>query len=282
MTIEVICPLYNAEKYVANLDKAIKKQKEVDIKKITYVLTKSTDNTEEILKEISANYSIIEKSEFSHSLTREKIAMESNSDILVSIAQDIDIRAENWLFELVKPIVENEAEACFSRQIAKFEDIEKYIREKNYPDKSYIASKENIEKLKLKSFFFSNASSSIKTDVFKKIRGYDGKRLPINEDMYLAYKLIEKGYRIKYCAESVIYHSHKFTLKKLYKRYYDTGKFLKENSYLDKYGTNKSGAELAFYTLKRAIKDRNGKVLLQYFPNMITRFVALKLGKLFG
>ena len=95
MTIEVICPLYNAEKYVANLDKAIKKQKEVDIKKITYVLTKSTDNTEEILKEISANYSIIEKSEFSHSLTREKIAMESNSDILVSIAQDIDIRAEN-------------------------------------------------------------------------------------------------------------------------------------------------------------------------------------------
>ena len=34
---------------------------------------------------------------------------------------------------------------------------------------------------------------------------------------------------------------HNFTLKQLYKRYYDTGKFLKENSYLDKYKVNDSG-----------------------------------------
>lgn len=279
MTIEVICPLYNAEKYLENLDKAIKNQKNVNLKKITYVLTRSNDNTEEILKKLSTNYSVIEKSEFSHSLTREKVAMKSDADILVSIAQDIDIRNENWLYELVTPIENGEAEACFSRQIAKFDDIEKYVREKNYPEESYIASKENIEELKLKAFFFSNAASAIKMSVFKALNGYDGKNLPINEDMYLSYKLMVQGYKIKYCANSIIYHSHKFTLKQLYNRYYDTGKFFKENSYLDKYGTNRSGAELAIYVLKRALQDKNGKVLLQYLPNMITRFLGMKLGK---
>ncbi len=49
------------------------------------------------------------------------------------------------------------------------------------------------------------------------------------------HKLIMDGYKIKYCADSKVIHSHNFTLKQLYKRYYDTGKFLKENSYLDKY-----------------------------------------------
>ena len=47
------------------------------------------------------------------------------------------------------------------------------------------------------------------------------------------------NYKVKYCADSVVYLSHIFTLKQLYKRYYDTGIFFKENSYLDKYGTNK-------------------------------------------
>ena len=71
--------------------------------------------------------------------------------------------------------------------------------------------------------------------VFKKLKGYDNKNLPTNEDMYIAYKLITNGYRIKYCADSIVEHSHKFTFKQLYKRYYDTGIFFKQNSYLNDY-----------------------------------------------
>ena len=51
MSIDIICPLYNAEKYIEDLHRSIKKQKNVTIHKIRYVVTKSTDRTEEILKE---------------------------------------------------------------------------------------------------------------------------------------------------------------------------------------------------------------------------------------
>ena len=282
MNVEIICPLYNAENYIGNLDRNIKKQKNVTINKITYILTRGKDETERKLKEISADYSIIEPENFSHSLVREQAAMVSTADIIVFITQDIDIRNENWLEKLVEPIINNEAEACFSRQLTKYDNIEKYTREKNYPAESYVNTKQDIEKKGLRTFFFSDASSAIKTEIFKKLNGYDGKNLPISEDMYIAYKIIMSGYRIKYCADSVVYHSHKFTLKQLYERYKLTGQFFKQNSYLDQYGTNKSGGGLAKYILKRAIQDRNIKVLLRFIPDMSARFIGMKMGIING
>ena len=279
MNVEIICPLYNAENYICNLDQTLKMQKNVEIKRIQYVLTKSKDKTENLLKEISADYFTVEPEEFSHSLTRENVALKSTADILVFVTQDIEIKNDNWLENLIKPIINNEAEATFSRQLTKYDNIEKYTREKNYPSESYINTKSDIEVKGLRTFFFSDASSAVRTDIFKILNGYDGKNLPISEDMYIAYKLIMNNYRIKYCADSIVYHSHKFTLKQLYDRYKLTGQFFKQNKYLDKYGTNKSGGGLAKYILKRAIQDRNIKVLLRFIPDMSARFIGMKVGK---
>lgn len=279
MGIEIICPLYNAEKYVLDLHQNILKQRKVNIKKITYVLTESSDNTEQILKKNKIKYDLIKKDEFSHSLTREKAALKSKADIVVFITQDIVIEKTNWLYELTKPIEEGVADATFSRQLCENNSIERYTREKNYPDKSRIVSKKDIKKLGLNTFFFSDASSAIKKDVFVKLNGYDNKHLPISEDMYIAHKLIQNGYKIKYCHKSEVIHSHDFTLKEIYDRYKLTGEFFKQNSYLDSYGTNKSGGGLAKYVLLRAIQDKNWKVLIKFIPNMSARFIGMKVGK---
>ena len=166
MNIEIICPLYNAAQYIEKLNESLKKQKNVKIGKVSYILTESKDNTENILKQLNLSYTIIEPKDFSHSLTREKVAMESNSDILVFITQDIEIRDENWLENLVSPIIDSEVEAAFSRQLTKYDNIEKYTREKNYPENSYIVSKKDIEKKRITNllFFrciFSNKNRSI-------------------------------------------------------------------------------------------------------------------------
>lgn len=280
MKIDIICPLYNAENYILDLDKSIKKQKKVKINNISYILTESYDNSEKILIDNKIEYKKIKREDFSHSLVRENAAMVSESDILVFITQDIVIEDDLWLYHLIKDIEKGKCEAAYSRQVSKFNNIEKYTREKNYPDKSSIVSKKDLKKLGLRTFFFSDASSAIKTSIFKDLNGYDGKNLPISEDMYIAYKLIMNGYRIKYESDSVVYHSHNFKLKELYARYKLTGKFFKENSYLDKYGTNKSGGGLAKYILVRAIKDKNVKVLLRYPFDMAIRFIGMKVGKM--
>ena len=282
MTIDVICPLYNAEQYIEKLHKNLLRQKDAKINKINYVLTKGNDDTEKILKELKCNYEIIEKNEFSHSLTREKIAMKCEADILVFITQDIKIERTDWLRNLTKCIESGECVASYSRQTCSNNSIEKYTRERNYPENSFIVSKDDIDEKGLQTFFFSDASSAIKREIFIKLNGYDEKRLPTNEDMYIAYKLITNGYKIKYCADSVVEHSHKFTLKQLYKRYYDTGVFFKENNYLNKYKVNQAGGGLAVYVLKRAIQEGNFNVLVRFIPDMAARFIGMKMGKMNG
>ena len=278
-TIDIICPLYNASDYIEMLHNSLLKQKKVNINRFRYVLTESNDDTEKYLIDNSINYRKIKKEDFSHSLVREKEALGSNADIVVFITQDVVIEDELWLYNLVKDIDDKNIVATYSRQISKYNNIEKYTRESNYPDKDIIKSKEDIDKYGLKTFFFSDAASAISTKVFKKLNGYDNKNLPISEDMYIAYKIIMNGYKIKYCSNSIVYHSHNFTLKEIYNRYKLTGQFFKENSYLDQYGTTGSGANLAKYILKRIFQERRFLLLFRYPFDMAARFIGMKVGK---
>lgn len=278
-TIDIICPLYNAESYIENLNKSLLKQENVNVKSIKYVLTESKDRSEEILKNNNLNYEVIKKEDFSHSTVRENAARKSDADIIVFITQDIVIEATDWLEKLVNPIINGEADACYSRQLTKYNNIEKYTRESNYPDKSFIKTKEDIKEMGLKTFFYSDASSAINAKIFKELNYYDGKRFMFNEDMYIAYKLINNGYRIKYCADSVIYHSHKFTIKQIYDRYKDSGSFFKENKYMDQYGTTGSGAKLAKYVLKRILQEHRFDLLFRYPFDMAARLFGMKAGK---
>ncbi len=277
--IDIICPLYNAEEYIDDLYKSLLIQKNVNVGKILFLLTESKDNSEQLLKNNKCNYEIVKKSEFSHSLTREKAAMKSNADIVCFITQDVVIKDDKWLYNLTKNILKGNCAAAYSRQITKYNNIEKYTRERNYPDYSFMRSKNDIEKYGLRTFFFSDAASAVDLKAFKKVKGYDSKKLTISEDMYLAYKLITNGYKISYESDSIVYHSHNFTLKQIYDRYKLTGIFFKENSYLDNYGTNSSGADLAKYVLKRIVQEKNIKMFFRYPFDMAARLFGMKAGK---
>lgn len=276
--IDIICPLYNAEKYIDKLHKSLLKQN-VKINEIKYILTESSDQTEQYLKDNNLNYIKLKKEEFSHSTSRENAAKESNADIIVFISQDVVIENNDWLEKLTNPIIIGEADACYSRQLTKYDNIEKYTREYNYPPESLIKSKKDIPNLGLNTFFFSDASSAINAKVFKKLNYYDQKVFMFNEDMYIAHKLITSGYSIKYCADSIVYHSHDLSLKQLYERYKATGNFFKENSYFDDYSENRSGIKLAIYVLKRIIQEHRFLLLIRFPFDMISRFIGMKAGK---
>ena len=145
MVVDIICPLYNAEKYVEKLHKSIEMQEDVKIGNIRYIITKGKDKTKEKVKKLNCLYKVIEAKEFSHSLTREKEAFESQADIVVFITQDIIIEKKDWLEKLIKPIENSEVDACYSRQICTNNSMEKYTREKNYPKNSKIVSKYDLE-----------------------------------------------------------------------------------------------------------------------------------------
>ena len=280
MNISIICPLYNAEDYIEDLYLNIKKQKDVCVTEIEFILTESNDSTEDKLKNLMCNYKKISKQEFSHSLVRERAAFEAKGDILVFITQDIRIVDEYWLYNLTKDIVAGKCEAAFSRQIG-YEDhkVEKYTREINYPIEKRIVSKTDIDRLGLMTFFFSDASSAISKEIFVKLNGYDNKNLPTNEDMYFAYKLIMNGYRIEYAADSKIIHSHDLSFKDTVKRYSDIGKFFEENKYLKEYSAGERGFTVLKYIIKRSIQDKKPLIIADAIINFGARFIGMKFYK---
>lgn len=282
MNISIICPLYKAEKYIIELQSNIKKQKKVELQSINYIITQANDRTETICKTLDCNYSVIKPNSFSHSRVREEWALKVSGDIIVFITQDIYIADNLWLYKLTKDIIENKCDAAFSRQISSHNNIEKYIREINYPQTSRLVTKKDLEKLGLMTFFFSDAASAIRKETFVKLNGYDNKDLITNEDMYFAYKLISNNASIKYCSDSIVEHSHKYTYTQLFQRYFDTGIFFNQNSYLNDFKVNNTGLSLAFYIFNKAVKDKNIMILLDLLPNFASRFLGMKLGKIYN
>lgn len=280
MSVTVICPLYKSREYINSLHTSLLMQEDVDLKVVKYILTETGDGVDKIVREMDkVDLTVISIDEFSHSLTRERAAMESNSDILVFITQDIIIKDKKWLSKLCKPIYEGKCEAAFSRQICDNQSIEKYTRVNNYPKESRIVSKDDVERLGIMTFFFSDAASAIKTDVYKKLNGYDGKDLLTNEDMYLAYKLINNGYRIMYNADAEVIHSHDYKFMQLFKRYFDQGAFLSDNAYLTQYGANGSALKLLKVVAVESLKDKNFKAFFNIIPNFAARFLGNQAGK---
>ena len=280
MSITVICPLYKSKQYINSLHQSLMMQEDVDLKEVKYILTETGDGVDQIVNNLEkAQLTVIPISEFSHSLTREKAAMESESDIVVFITQDIVIKDKKWLYKLCKPIYEGKCEAAFSRQICDNESIEKYTRINNYPAESRIVTKDDRERLGITTFFFSDAASAVKRDIYVKLNGYDGKDLLTNEDMYFAYKLIMNDYRIMYNSEAEVIHSHDYKFKELFKRYFDQGAFLSDNSYLLEYGANSSAVKLLMVVAKESLKDKNFKTFFNIVPNFAARFLGDKAGK---
>lgn len=283
--IDIVCPIYKGLSYLKPLYESFKSQKGVSIKKIILPVTDSEDDEmEETRHFISEHGDIIsfeiKPCDFSHSLTRQKAIIDYCSErCVVMLSQDVILAKEDTLFNLVLPIYNKEAAYTYARQISKYNNIEKYIREINYPEESSLITKDDIEKKQLMAFFSSDACSAYDREVFIKIGGYGGYDVMFSEDMLYSYFVLSHNYAKKYCSSSIVYHSHKLTLKQLYKRYYETGIFFSKVHLFDNYKSTNSGLSLAMKVLKKALLHFNIPVLLRWLPDMTTRYIGMKKGK---
>lgn len=282
--IDIVCPVY---KDSANLNKLVQSfytQKNVKINNIVFPMTIShTEEDDEIRKIVKENNVVsfeFEKENFSHSLTREKaISQYCKSPIVVMISQDIVLSDENVFYNLVKDIASKETVYNFARQISKYKNIEKYIRQKNYPKDSYYVTQEDVKEKGFMAYFASDACSAYDREIFLKVGGYQGYDIMMSEDALYSKVILEKGYKKKYCADAIVEHSHKYSLKQLYRRYYDTGIFQSTCDFFKDVKMESAGKSLAFYVLGQALKHFNIPVLFRWLPDMAARYLGLKKGK---
>ena len=224
-TVDVIIPAYHPGKEFATLIKRLEKQT-VSIHRIIVM------NTEESMwnKEWEKLSDVMEihhlaKSEFDHGGTRAQAAELSDADVMIFMTQDAMPADRELLAELLKALEQDEnIAAAYARQLpnAECSFVERYTRAFNYPDRSAVKTKKDMDQYGIKTFFCSNVCAAYKKDIYQKQGGFV-RRTIFNEDMIYAGGLIQAGYGIAYAAEAKVIHSHNYNCMQQFHRNFDLG-----------------------------------------------------------
>ena len=220
--VSIILPTKNVEMYIGDLLKNVYSQDfsgEIE----TIILDSSDDQTPEIAKEYPVKIIQVEEEEFNHGNTRNFGAFNAKGDYLVFLSADVVIKDPQWLTEILKPFDDPMVAGVFGRQQPKKDanPMEKFFIQHVYPLKSSVLEMNDKGKVPLKApVFFSTVSAAIRKDVWKKIK------LPemlMSEDQEWAKRTLLAGYKIAYASESVVYHSHNYSLKQVFHRFFGSG-----------------------------------------------------------
>ncbi len=191
--------------------------------KVLVIDSSSKDKTVKIAKSYGVGVVIIPKEEFNHGATREKGRKLLNTDIVVFQTQDAYPLDETMLKKLVVPIEENKSQIAYGKQIPHRNAglFESFPREFNYPSESNIRSFEDIKKYGVYTFFNSHSWAAYLNSALNKSGGVE--IMLSNEDYFTTAKMLKDGFKIAYVSDSIVEHSHKYSLTGEFKRYFDTG-----------------------------------------------------------
>jgi rhamnosyltransferase len=182
----------------------------------------SKDNTVDLANIYDARIINIKPEDFGHGKTRNLGAKLSKGKYLVFTTQDAVPVTENWLFNLVRNLDAPQVAGVYGRQIPK-EDakpMEQFFLRTRYPEYKAVKSL-NQGKVNMDTIFFSNVNSAIRRDIFQSHLFPDD--LLMSEDQEWAKRVILDGYEIVYEPEAVVQHSHNYSLKSVFQRYFDSG-----------------------------------------------------------
>lgn len=166
----------------------------------------------------------LSKREFDHGRTRNSGVRCSEAPVFVMMTQDAVPADEFLIEELLRPLEQENVAVSYGRQLAEENcpEAEKFTRNFNYPPEKAVKTKEDIEKLGIKTFFCSNVCAAYKRDVFDALGGFVRHTI-FNEDMIYAANAIRAGYAVAYQPEARVYHSHDYSCMEQFHRNFDLG-----------------------------------------------------------
>lgn len=223
----------------------------------------------------------ISKESFDHGRTRDLGMRKSEADIVICMTQDA-LPADDYLLEtLVKSLEDETIAVSYARQLAKSgcSEAESYTRKFNYPDKPVIKSKEDIEKLGVKTFFNSNVCSAYKRNIYLELGGFIQPTI-FNEDMIFAAKAIKEGWKIAYESEAKVFHSHNYKNQEQFHRNFDLGVSQADNpDIFNQISVESEGVKLVWNTCKYLASQRKKRYILPMVVTSAYKFVGFKMGK---
>jgi len=223
----------------------------------------------------------VKKEEFDHGGTRNYGATLSEEDIIMFMTQDAVPANKDLVKNLVHAFEDETVGAAYGRQLSFSNSsvLEKYSRGFNYPEESSVKSKEDIKRLGIKTYFCSNVCAAYRKDVYDEIGGFVTKTI-FNEDMIMAYNIIQKGYSIAYKSGAKVYHSHEYTNMQQLKRNFDLSVSQQQYSYVfSSVSSEKEGFKLVKDTITYLMDNKKAIYIPELLVQTAFKYTGYLLGK---
>lgn len=183
----------------------------------------STDGTLEIAAEFPVEVLEIRPESFDHGGTRNLGVERTDGEFVVFLTQDAT-PLEGWLDALLAPLRADDTIAgAYSRQVPR-EDatpMKRHFLDTFYPPEPETRSLDPGERPTIDDTFFSNVSSAVRRSVHEWVPFPED---PLtSEDQAWAARVLDRGHRIHYAADSRVRHSHREGIFDVFRRYYDSG-----------------------------------------------------------
>lgn len=281
MEVDVLIPVYRPDGKLTELLKRLKMQN-YPIHRVILM------NTEEkhFPAELTGIWDRVEvyhlaKEEFDHGGTRDRGVRMSTADLVVCMTQDAMPADETLIEELVKPFDDPEVWAAYARQLPNEDcrEVEKYTRSFNYPEQSMVKTKEDLDRLGIKTFFCSNVCAAWRREKYLELGGFV-KHTIFNEDMILAGTMIKQGGKIAYCAKAKVIHSHNYSAFQQFHRNFDLA--VSQTMYPEVFGGIRSeseGIKLVKKNLSYCIKIGKPWLMIQVVTQSAGKLLGYKMGQ---
>ncbi len=281
MKVSLCIPTYNAGPLWTEWIVAYKKQS-LEAHQVIVIDSSSTDDTAVLARQAGFIVHSIPQAEFNHGGTRNLGAKfaSTDTDILVFLTQDALLANEHSLDNLVQVFNNPEVAAAYGRQLPhqNASSAAAHARLFNYPVNSSIKDKKDIPQLGIKTAFISNSFAAYRQTVFTQLNGFPNDTI-LAEDMYLSAQIILAGYKVAYCAEACVYHSHNYSLKEEFQRYFDTGVFQQQQSWIQEQFGKADGEGKKFVMSEfRFLIKHNPLALPRACISTLLKLLGFKLG----
>lgn len=223
----------------------------------------------------------VKREEFDHGGTRDFGVKLSKADYVLMMTQDAMPEDDNLLAELLKGFALPNVGIVFGRQLARKDaDItEQLTRLHNYPEKSCLKTRADVEKLGIKTYFCSDVCAMYQRELYESLGGFVHPAI-FNEDMIMAYKVIHAGYGVYYAADAKVIHSHSYTCMQQFHRNFDLGVSQSQNSDIfDNISSEKEGAGFAKKVIMTLCKKGHPFKAVYFALQCGFRLAGFKLGK---
>lgn len=220
----------------------------------------SDDETAALARAAGAEVIHIERAAFNHGGTRNQLLHAlSDCDVVIFLTQDALLADADSLVELANSFITPNIGAAFGRQLPHHNatPIAAHARLFNYPTASRTVSQADIPKLGIKTAFLSNSFAAYRRQALIEAGGFP-EHVILSEDMMAGARLLKQGWHLAYNANACVHHSHNYSMREEFKRYFDIGVFHAQEHWLIEWLGKAEGEGLRFlqseirYLLKHA------------------------------